>query len=330
MTLNGSKAAGTDIHTITANQVGMDRNSAKILNYARLYLCGKQNALDLLGPRDGARMIVDELWRFTKGKQVLIRNPVSQEGKKILSEGIDQLEVLTENEAKRFKFLVQKMQSDTMLRDSEKDELLQSIYKLVPAAKKTIDEIEDLFDEPRRVFAHGIESELFNYLQLTAIENQPVTPVLGGNLPMPLLNRLAPMHQTTRCNWLIQSSAVDFLHLFLANMDYLIKKYRINAFYSLSIHDMIQFISSKEDRYRTALAFQLAHLYTRAYFSLKCGLPQLPQNVAFFSSVEIDRSMRKDKELPWNTGLYGDDPGTAETLDISRIIELTNGTLSND
>ncbi|CBY40909.1 unnamed protein product [Oikopleura dioica] len=261
MTLNGSKSAGTDIHTITANQVGMDRNSAKILNYARLYLCGKQNALDLLVPRDGAGKIVDELWRFTKGKSVLVRNPVSETGKKILSDD-------------------------------------------------------------------GIESELFNYLMLTAAEDQPTTPVLGGNLLMPLLNQLAPSHTTTRCNWLIQSSAVDFLHLFLANMDFLVEKYGINAHYSLSIHDMIQFISSKEDKYRTALAFQLAHLYTRAYFSLKCGLPQLPQNVAFFSSVEIDRSMRKDKDISWNTIFYGENPGPAESLDISRIIELTNGSLS--
>jgi len=328
MTLNGSKSAGTDIHTITANQVGMDRNSAKILNYARLYLCGKQNALDLLGPRDGAGKIVDELWRFTKGKSVLVRNPVSETGKKILSDGVNASHSLAEGEAKRFKLLVQKIQADVMLRDSEKGEVLDAIYKLVPSSRRTVQDIEDLFDEPRRVLTDGIESELFNYLMLTAAEDQPTTPVLGGNLLMPLLNQLAPSHTTTRCNWLIQSSAVDFLHLFLANMDFLVEKYGINAHYSLSIHDMIQFISSKEDKYRTALAFQLAHLYTRAYFSLKCGLPQLPQNVAFFSSVEIDRSMRKDKDISWNTIFYGENPGPAESLDISRIIELTNGSLS--
>ena len=40
MTLSGTKEAGTDIHTVTANAVGVDRNSAKILNYARIYLIG--------------------------------------------------------------------------------------------------------------------------------------------------------------------------------------------------------------------------------------------------------------------------------------------------
>ena len=38
MTLSGTKEFGTDIHTVTANAVGVDRNSAKILNYARIYL----------------------------------------------------------------------------------------------------------------------------------------------------------------------------------------------------------------------------------------------------------------------------------------------------
>ena len=38
MTLSGTKESGTDIHTVTANAVGVDRNSAKILNYARIYL----------------------------------------------------------------------------------------------------------------------------------------------------------------------------------------------------------------------------------------------------------------------------------------------------
>ena len=40
MMLLGSKEYGTDIHTITANHVNIDRNQAKILNYARLYSCG--------------------------------------------------------------------------------------------------------------------------------------------------------------------------------------------------------------------------------------------------------------------------------------------------
>ena len=37
LTLSGTKESGTDIHSVTANAVGIDRNSAKKLNYARIY-----------------------------------------------------------------------------------------------------------------------------------------------------------------------------------------------------------------------------------------------------------------------------------------------------
>ena len=70
---------------------------------------------------------------------------------------------------------------------------------------------------------------------------EPVLPVLGGRLPKSLTESLAGgQFTTTRCNWVIQSSAVDFLHIFLTNMEYFIQKYEIEASYSLSIHDMIQ------------------------------------------------------------------------------------------
>ena len=67
MTLSGSKEAGTDIHTVTANAVGMDRNTAKALNYARIYLCGKSKAESLMGGGNEATKKVDALWKFTKG-----------------------------------------------------------------------------------------------------------------------------------------------------------------------------------------------------------------------------------------------------------------------
>lgn len=328
MTLNGSKAAGNDIHTITANAVGMDRHSAKILNYARLYLCGKQNAMDLLGPRDGAQQIVDNLWKLTKGTIKTQKNPLKPDIKPFLQKCQANLKNLPNaDDVKTFTFLLGKLSSDIALLHHEQTAVLRMIHNLVPDTKNFLKEIDDLFDAPRRVYVNGIESDLFNYLMTTAIQRQPTTPVLGGNLPKPLLNRHAPTYVTTRCNWLIQSSAVDFLHLFLVNMNYLIRLYDIDAVYSLSIHDMIQFISSEEDKHRTALAFQIAHMHTRAYFTIQCGLNSLPQNVAFFSSVEIDRSMRKQKDTEWNE-LYGENPGTAEELNISEIIELCNGSLT--
>lgn len=48
MTLEGSKAKGTDLHTKTANLIGIKRNEAKVLNYARLYGSGLEFTKHLL------------------------------------------------------------------------------------------------------------------------------------------------------------------------------------------------------------------------------------------------------------------------------------------
>lgn len=41
MTLQGKKADGTDVHSVTATTIGISRDQAKILNYGRIYGAGK-------------------------------------------------------------------------------------------------------------------------------------------------------------------------------------------------------------------------------------------------------------------------------------------------
>jgi DNA polymerase gamma 1 len=85
---------------------------------------------------------------------------------------------------------------------------------------------------------------------------------------------------------------------------------------------------SSEDRYRAALALQISNLLTRAMFAHKLGLGDLPQSVAFFSSVEVDKVLRKesgdDCVTPSNPhGLakgYGIPAG--ESLDIFDVLRL--------
>ena len=45
MTLQGSKQNNTDLHSVTAQTVGMSRDHAKVFNYARLYGAGKLSAV---------------------------------------------------------------------------------------------------------------------------------------------------------------------------------------------------------------------------------------------------------------------------------------------
>ena len=89
------------------------------------------------------------------------------------------------------------------------------------------------------------------------------------------------------------------------------------------------YLIKDEDRYRAAFAMQIANLLVRAMFCSRLGLSNLPEDVAYFSTVDVDRVMRKDPlsdcQTPSNPqGLlngFGIDKG--EPLTIDDIIKLT-------
>jgi DNA polymerase family A len=99
---------------------------------------------------------------------------------------------------------------------------------------------------------------------------------------------------TSRVNWIVQSSGVDYLHLLINAMEYLTRVYEIRARLCISIHDELRYLVKEEDQYRAALALQVANLWTRALISYKMGLVDLPVSVAFFSGVDIDTVLRKE------------------------------------
>jgi DNA polymerase gamma 1 len=136
---------------------------------------------------------------------------------------------------------------------------------------------------------------------------------------------------TSRVNWVVQSSAVDYLHLMLVCMRWLFDLYNIDGRFCISIHDEVRYLVASNDRYRAALALQITNLLTRSMFAYKLGFDDLPLSVAFFSSVDIDICLRKETSMdcitPSNpSGLkdgYGIPPG--ESLDINQIIRKTSG-----
>lgn len=81
---------------------------------------------------------------------------------------------------------------------------------------------------------------------------------------------------TSRGNWVVQSSAVDYLHLLLVSMRWLMDEYNINGRLCLSIHDEVRYLVGASDAHKTAMALQLSNLFTRALFSLEIGIPDLP------------------------------------------------------
>jgi DNA polymerase gamma 1 len=73
MTLQGTKAAGTDLHSVTAKILGISRDHAKVFNYGRIYGAGEKFAVQLLlqfNPSltpEEAQKKARELYKATKG-----------------------------------------------------------------------------------------------------------------------------------------------------------------------------------------------------------------------------------------------------------------------
>lgn len=174
---------------------------------------------------------------------------------------------------------------------------------------------------------------MFNRLENIAAQAKPVTPFLSCRLSRSLEpnpnseDRFLP----TRVNWVVQSGAVDFLHLMLVCMRWLMKD---NVKFCLSFHDELRYLVKDEMAYKAALAMHVTNLLTRSFCSQRVGLKDLPQSVAFFSSVEVDTVLRKESSMDCKTpsnphGLqagYGVPPG--ESLTIYDAIKKTGSDMT--
>lgn len=177
-------------------------------------------------------------------------------------------------------------------------------------------------------WTNGTESFMFNKLEEIAKSEKPETPFLKCRISR-ALEPSAVGHDfiTSRVNWVVQSSAVDFLHILLVTMKWLIDEYKIDGRFSISIHDEIRYIIKNDHKYRAGLALQFSNLIARSFFTSSLNLNDLPASVAFFSSIEIDKCLRKnvndDCITPSNPlGLlkgYGILPG--ESLSVQKLLE---------
>ncbi|KAH8103142.1 DNA polymerase family A-domain-containing protein [Cristinia sonorae] len=265
MTLEGTKAAGTDLHSKTAAILGISRDQAKVFNYSRIYGAGMRHAILLLLQANAgmlpeqAAKLAENLYASTKGKNTH-RN--------------------------------------------------------------------DIFG--RKFWFGGTESFVFNKLEEIALSDHPQTPALGCGVTHALSKAYLPAefgsdYMTSRINWVVQSSGVDYLHLLIVAMKYLIDKYDIQARYLISVHDELRYLVKEEDKYRAALALQIANLWTRCLFAFKLGLDDLPQGVAFFSAVDVDHVLRKEVDMPCTTPSQPHPIPPGESLDLAKVLTKTNG-----
>ncbi|XP_035800369.2 DNA polymerase subunit gamma-1 isoform X1 [Amphiprion ocellaris] len=313
MTLQGKKSQGTDLHSRTADAVGISREHAKVFNYGRIYGAGQPFAERLLMQfnhrldQKEASSKARQMYALTKG---IRRYLLSEEGEWLVSElGID----------------VEREENGGISLQE-----LRRISKLASqcSRRKRWDIVG------KRLWAGGTESDMFNKLESIAHSAKPATPVLGCRISRALEPKaVKDEFITSRVNWVVQSSAVDYLHLMLVAMKWLFEEHNIDGRFCISIHDEVRYLVRSDDRYRASLALQITNLLTRSVFAHALGMQDLPQSVAFFSAVDIDQCLRKEVNMdcvtPSNpTGLerrYGLAPG--EALDIYQIIDITKGSL---
>ncbi|KAJ9105263.1 hypothetical protein QFC21_001630 [Naganishia friedmannii] len=277
MTLEGTKATGTDLHSKTAKILNTTRDNAKIFNYSRIYGAGIKHAVQLLKQHnpnladEEAERLAKNLYTATKGRKANL--------------GRNQKQALPKNAIKS-------------------------------------------------LWHGGSESYLFNTLESIATSPLPQTPALGCGVTDALKKVYLPEngpfgtdYLPSRINWVVQSSGVDYLHLLIIGMEYLIKKYDISARYMISLHDELRYLVDERDKYRAALALQIVNAWTRALLCYNLGIHDLPQGVTFFSAVDIDRYLRKEVDMTCVTPSQSIPLERGESLGIEGLLEITNGDL---
>ncbi|SPO28436.1 related to MIP1 - DNA-directed DNA polymerase gamma catalytic subunit, mitochondrial [Ustilago trichophora] len=276
MTLEGTKALGTDLHSKTASILGTSRNQAKVFNYSRIYGAGIKHATHLL----------------------LKANPS-----------------ITNEEA------------------------TQKAKELYMATKGQNTHTDEFFGA--KFWFGGTESYVFNKLESIALSDNPKTPALDCGVTNALTKkflgkvdfgngRMSEEYMPSRINWVVQSSGVDYLHLLITAMEWLAKRYDIDARFMLSVHDEVRYLVKDEDKYRAALALQVANIWTRAMFAFKLQMDDLPLGCAFFAQVDIDKVLRKEADDPCVTPSHPEAIPVGVALDIEKILEQTKGSLSKD
>lgn len=258
MTLEGSKAEGTDLHSRSAQILGISRNDAKVFNYGRIYGAGVKFAATLL------------------------------------------------------------RQFNPSLTEKQTQETAANLYKETKGVRTS----RRLLSETP-FWRGGTESFVFNKLEEFADQERPRTPALGAGITEALMRRFINKgsFMTSRINWAIQSSGVDYLHLLIVGMDYLTRRFNIQARLAITVHDEIRYLVKDEDKYRAALALQVANVWTRAIFSQQVGIDDLPQSCAYFSAVDIDHVLRKEVDMDCVTPSHPHKIPHGETLDISRLLD---------
>lgn len=171
-------------------------------------------------------------------------------------------------------------------------------------------------------YSGGLASQSFNVMEAIADSKQPKTPVLKNLLTRSLAGKKD--YKTTRVNWVIQSSGVDFRDILILLTEYFYSKLGIDGRLLITIHDEVRTMVSTKHKYLAAYALQLAHLVTRMMFVEELGLNGLPARMAWFSAVDICGYLAKEPVTEDRTNDNCKTPTQPEGLADGELVTATD------
>jgi DNA polymerase gamma 1 len=211
-------------------------------------------------------------------------------------------------------------QFNASLSDLEADEIAKKLYD---NTKGMTGRSKHFGANQPKLYYGGSESVMFNALEAIAQQDEPRTPVLGARITdaLNVKNLRNNNYMTSRVNWTIQSSGVDYLHLLIVSMEYLSEKYGVDARLAITVHDELRYLVKEEDKYKAALLLQISNVWTRAMFCEQLGIKEVPQSCAFFSEVDIDFVLRKEVSMDCVTPSNPTPIPHGESLNIAGLLE---------
>ncbi|CAB4058351.1 POLG [Lepeophtheirus salmonis] len=257
MTLQGNKNDGTDMHSKTAQVVGVSRDQAKILNYGRIYGAGLKFAKMLLKnfnpflDNSKASSSAKDMYDATKGQKIYTLNVLGAMYYSAYIKKSVSFEDLVANEVSEATIRniskINKLSKEylTLSKDAShwdltfKGRLCACTQSNELSITKGIALIRNLIHRKPLPFSSKISDidDVISYSKCQISRALETSQVGKDFLP-------------SRINWVVQSSGVDYMHLLLLAMDWLMTDiYELKDEYRflICIHDEVRYVVKRVD-----------------------------------------------------------------------------------
>ena len=254
MTLQGRKSDGTDLHSKSAAILGISRDHAKVFNYGRIYGAGESYAMQLLRQfnkemsEEVAKRRASDLYRSTKG----VRQYCLPDGR-VLSKDEYNVELQRLTKGRRMGYARARKQlnaTSVWVGGSESymfnrlEAIATSPEPRTPALGCAISDAlhPDHVRQEVRGRVQRVQATLYACWVGTLTAPRHNDDV-GWHAPLAraaaavVCGCAAAQYMTSRINWVVQSSGVDYLHLLLVSMRWLQQQYNLAVRAGLAASD---------------------------------------------------------------------------------------------